>query len=112
MSEQQDTKRNEYVLRGTTMFMDGVDYSDGDVISLDPKRGDQLAEHGLVVAKGDAGKVDKDQQARDDADLKARQEAEQVAADIEQGKVDSALQGRREQAQPSNRRGPGRKSEG
>lgn len=45
--------RKPYVLKNTTMFVDGVEYGDGDVVELDPARGDELAELGVVEAQAD-----------------------------------------------------------
>lgn len=103
-----DEKTKSYVLRNTTMFIAGVEYHHGDEVELDAKHGDNLAEQGLVVAKADAGKVDKAAEQADTDDAKAQGEAVEAAEAIEESKVRSAHEARVAQAQPAQR--PGRPS--
>lgn len=109
MADDKQAPQAVYVLRDTSMFIDGVEYSDGDEVELDRKRGDELAEQGLVIAKSDVAKVDgaADKAAVDDA--KAQQEAAEAAAKAERTKVRSAEQSREEQIHAAPiRRSPGR----
>ena len=106
-----DTKAptSVYVLRNTTMFIDGDEYRDGDEVTLDRKRGDQLAEQGLVIAKADVAKVDGDADKAAEADAKAQREAVEAAAEAERVKTRSAERSREDQIHAAPvRRSPGR----
>lgn len=109
MADDKQAPTAVYVLRDTAMFIDGVEYSDGDEVELEKARGDELAEQGLVIAKGDVAKVDGDADKAAVADAKVQQEAADVAKAAERTKVRSAGRSREEQIHAAPiRRSPGR----
>jgi len=113
MADDKQAPKGVYVLRNTTMFIDGVEYGEGtaggDEVELDRKRGDALAEQGLVIAKGDVAKVDGDADKAAEADAKAQQEAADAAAAAERVKLRSAERAREDQIHAAPiRRSPGR----
>lgn len=109
MADDKQAPKAVYVLRNTSMFIDGVEYFDGDEVELDRKRGDELAEQGLVIAKSDVAKVDGDADKAATADAKAQQEAADAAAEAERVKTRSAERVREDQIHAAPiRRSPGR----
>jgi len=109
MADDKQAPKGVYVLRNTSMFIDGVEYFDGDEVELDRKRGDQLAEQGLVIAKGDVAKVDGDADKAAEADAKVQKEAAEAAAEAERVKTRAAERAREEQIHAAPiRRSPGR----
>lgn len=87
-----DTK--PFRLNRTSMFHEGVEYGHGDEVHLDAKRGEQLAELGVVVPASDWDSHQKDEGKVDEDRVKAEREAVEAAAEIEAIKVRSAAEQR------------------
>lgn len=90
-----------YVLNGTSMFHEGADYGHGDEVHLDPKRGDELAELGVVVPKDKWDSHQKSEGKVDEDEAKAQRDAEAGAAEIEASKVRSAEEARAANNEPA-----------
>lgn len=109
MADDKQAPKATYVLRNTSMFIDGVEYRDGDEVELDRKRGDDLAEQGLVIPKADVAKVDGAAEKAADEDAKVQAEAAEAAAEAERVKIRAAERSREDQIHASPiRRSPGR----
>lgn len=98
-----------YILNRASMFHEGQDRGHGDEVQLDPERGDELAELGVVVPKSEWDKHQADEGKVDEDQAKAEREAIEGAAEIEASKVRSAEETRAGYNEPAPvRRGSGR----
>lgn len=85
-----------YVLHNSSMYIDGEDRNHGDTVHLEEKRGDALAEQGVVLSQADWARRDDDS----DGDDKAQADARDAVAVIEESKVRAAEEARLGQSAP------------
>ena len=93
--------KRPYVLNRASTYLEGREYGHGDEIRLDPERGDELAEAGVVVAKSDWERHQADESGVDEEQANAEREAEEGAAEIEASKVRAAEQARAANNEPA-----------
>lgn len=92
--------KREYVVTATAMYADGRDVYEGDSVFLDAERGEELAQRGLVVAKGDADARRKAEAKAGDADSEAQRKAAEDARAAEAVKRRAIDEVQREQKLP------------